>query len=96
MRNSPPKNQSRASTEYHDNQAKYADAKTKTVIIPDDLKAAFSKNKKALEIFNNHNFSNRKEYVMWVVGAKREETRAERVKNTILKLLAGKKNPAEK
>jgi|ERR1043165_2748694 hypothetical protein len=96
MKNIPPKGQSRASKEYHENQKAYADAKTKTVIVPDDLKKAFEKSKKAQSFFESLSFTGRKEYVMWIVGAKREETRIERVKNTIVKLLAGKKNPTEK
>jgi hypothetical protein len=96
MRNTPPKGQSRASKDYHANQNAYADSKTKTVILPDDLKKAFEKNKKANTAYEALSFTGRKEYVMWIVGAKREETRAERVKNTMVKLLAGKKSPTEK
>ena len=96
MQNSTPKPQQKAAGDYQENQAKYVDAKTKTVIIPDDLKAAFSRNKKVNEIFNALSFTNRKEYVLWIVGAKREETRKERVKNTLLKLVAGMKNPTQK
>ncbi|MFL5762411.1 MAG: YdeI/OmpD-associated family protein [Bacteroidia bacterium] len=96
MRNTPPKGQSRASKDYHANQNAYADAKTKTVIVPEDLKAAFLKSKKAQSFFDALSFTGKKEYVMWIVGAKREETRFERVKKTIEKLLQGKKNPTEK
>ena len=96
MRNSPPKGQSKSSKDYHENQNAYADPKTKTVIVPDDLQKVLNKNKKVAEFFNALSFTGRKEYVMWIVGAKREETRKERVAKTIEKLIAGKKNPAEK
>lgn len=96
MRNSPPKGQSSASKEYHENQNAYADSKTKAVIVPDDLQKALNKNKKTVEFFNSLSFTGRKEYVMWVVGAKREETRKERITKTIDKLIAGKKSPTEK
>jgi len=96
MRNNPPKKQSSASKEYHANQNSIADSKTKTVIVPDDLQKALNKNKKALEFYTALSFTGKKEYVMWVVGAKREETRKERIVKTIDKLTAGKKNPSEK
>jgi len=96
MRKAEPKAQTRASKEYHANTAAWSDAKTKTVRLPDDLAAAFRKNKKAADIFHALNFTGRKEYVMWIVSAKREETRAERLKKTLEKLLAGKKIPTEK
>jgi hypothetical protein len=75
---------------------KYADSKTKTITLPDDLTKAFTKNKKAKAIFDALAFSHRREYVEWIVTAKREEARKNRVEGTMSKLLEGKKNPAEK
>ncbi len=94
MENAPPKEQSKASKDYHAAQNAWADPKTKTVRIPDDLAAAFKKNSEARRLYEALAYTNRKEYVLWVVGAKREETRAVRVKGTIEKLLAGLKNPS--
>ncbi|MBV9987328.1 MAG: YdeI/OmpD-associated family protein, partial [Chitinophagaceae bacterium] len=37
-----------------------------------------------------------KEYVSWIEGAKKEETRQRRLETALEKLLAGKKNPSEK
>ncbi|MFZ1687440.1 MAG: YdeI/OmpD-associated family protein [Flavobacteriales bacterium] len=96
MRNSPPKAQSKASTDHHTNSKAWVDAKAKTVRVPDDLQAAFKKDAKAKGMFDALSFTNRKEYVLWVVCAKREETRTERVKRTVEKLLAGLKNPADR
>lgn len=96
MRKAPPKAASKASETYHAQTAAYSDAKTKTVIIPDDLGKAFAKNKKAKTFFDTLPFTGRKEYVIWIVSAKREETRTERVQKSIVKLLAGKKLPTEK
>jgi hypothetical protein len=96
MKNAPPKTENKTSEAYHENAAKYTDAKTKTVIVPGDLKKAFGKNKKALAFYESLSYTNRKEYVMWIVSAKREETRKERVEKTILKLNSGKLNPAAK
>ncbi len=75
---------------------KYADSKTKTIILPIDLAAILAKNKKAKSIFNTLSFSNRREYIEWIITAKREDTRLARLKGTIEKLLKGLKNPAER
>jgi uncharacterized protein YdeI (YjbR/CyaY-like superfamily) len=71
----------------------YIDAKSKTIRLPDDLAAALKKNKKQETYFNTLSFTNKKEYVEWIVTAKREETRAQRVKETIEKLGKEWKNP---
>ena len=96
MKNSPPKAQSPASINYQSASEEWVDVKTKAVRVPDDLKKLFGKNKNAEKIFEALSFTNRKEYVLWIVSAKREETRAERLARTIEKLKAGKKNPSEK
>jgi hypothetical protein len=72
----------------------YVDPKTKTVTLPDDLAAAFKKNKQESDYFNTLAFSHKKEYIEWIVTAKREETRKKRVEGTIEKLGKGLKNPA--
>jgi len=71
----------------------YIDATSKTVRLPEDLTKAIKKNKKANDFFTTLSFSNKKEYVEWIVTAKREETRIERVKGTVEKLEKGWKNP---
>jgi len=71
----------------------YIDPATKTVRVPEDLEKALKKNKAARELYESLAYSHRKEYVEWIVTAKREETRAERVKGTIEKLQKGWKNP---
>ncbi|MEO8588086.1 MAG: YdeI/OmpD-associated family protein [Flavobacteriales bacterium] len=96
LQNTPPKEQSTASKTYHTNANAWADPATKTVKVPDDLAAGFKRNAKARAAYEALAYTNKKEYVMWVVGAKRDETRADRLAKTIVKLVAGKKNPAEK
>ncbi|MBB1284641.1 YdeI/OmpD-associated family protein [Flavisolibacter sp. BT320] len=76
--------------------ASYADARTKTVTLPDDLSAAFQKAPAEKAFFESLSFTNKKEYVEWVVSAKREETRITRVKETIVRLGKGWKNPANR
>lgn len=72
----------------------YADSKTKTIRLPEDLAKAFAKNKKAAAIFEGLAFSHRREYVEWIITAKKEETRANRIEGTLERLLKGWKNPA--
>lgn len=73
---------------------KYADSKTKTLRLPDDMEKALKANKQAHAAFNALSFSNRREFVEWVITAKRDDTRATRVQGTVDKVLAGLKNPA--
>ncbi len=71
----------------------YVDPKTKSVRLPDDLAETFKSNKKQEGFFNTLSFTNKKEYIEWIVTAKREETRNERVKETVERLARGWKNP---
>lgn len=66
---------------------------TKEVRLPDDLAAAIKKDKKAAAFFDTLSFTNKKEYVEWIVTAKREETRKERIKGTLERLGKSWKNP---
>lgn len=71
----------------------YADSKTKTIRLPEDLAKAFAKNKKAAGIFEGLAFSHKREYVEWIVTAKKEETRERRIQGTLERLVRGWKNP---
>ena len=72
---------------------KWVNPQTKEVKLPDDLAASLKKNKKALEFFNTLSFTNKKEFIEWVITAKREETRKERVDGTMERLVKQWKNP---
>jgi bacteriocin resistance YdeI/OmpD-like protein len=72
---------------------KWVNPQTKEVRLPEDLSTNLQKNKKQLEFFDTLSFTNKKEYIEWIVTAKREETRNERVKGTIERLGKGWKNP---
>jgi len=74
----------------------YIDAKSKTVVLPDDFAAALKKNKKQETFFSALSFTNKKEYIEWIVTAKKEETRNERVKGSIERLGKEWKNPANR
>jgi len=71
----------------------YVDPAKKTVKLPDDLAAAIKKSKKASMYFETLSFTNKKEYIEWIVTAKRDETRKERVQGTIERLEKNWKNP---
>lgn len=72
---------------------KWVNPQTKEVKLPDELAAVLKGNKKQAEFFNSLSFTNKKEYIEWIVTAKREETRNERLKGTIERLGKGWKNP---
>ena len=65
-------------------------AKKPEVAIPEDLAAALKRNKKARATFEDFSPSHRREYVDWITGAKREETRAKRLATTLQWLEEGK------
>ena len=55
-----------------------------------DLLTALEKKKRALATFEDFSYTNKKEYVEWVTGAKREETRAKRVAQAVEWMNEGK------
>ncbi|MCG2613573.1 YdeI/OmpD-associated family protein [Terrimonas sp. NA20] len=69
---------------------------TKEVKLPGELSAAFKKNRAQAAFFETLSFTNKKEYIEWIVTAKREETKAERVAGTIERLGKKWKNPANR
>jgi len=75
---------------------KYVDVINKIVTLPEDLKLALSAHAPSLSFYESLSYSNRKEYVLWILTAKQEKTRIDRIQKTIEKLLTGKKNPSEK
>jgi uncharacterized protein YdeI (YjbR/CyaY-like superfamily) len=62
----------------------------KQLIVPPYFLAALRKNKKAQAAFENFSYSHKKEYVKWITEAKREATRARRIKTAIDWLAQGK------
>ncbi len=59
--------------------------------VPDDLAARLAGNPGARAAFDGFAPSHRREYIEWITEAKREETRAKRLEQTIEWLLQGKK-----
>ncbi|PYK31777.1 MAG: hypothetical protein DME57_02430 [Verrucomicrobia bacterium] len=71
-------------------QKKRAPRGKQKITVPADLKAALAKNAKAKKTFENFSYSRKKEYVEWITGAKRDETRQRRLKTAIQWLSQGK------
>lgn len=67
------------------------DVEPRVVEVPDDLQKALSKDRKAAEFFEGLSYTHRKEYVRWIVEAKREETRRTRVEKAIVMMREGKR-----
>ncbi|MCX6570341.1 MAG: YdeI/OmpD-associated family protein [Candidatus Aminicenantes bacterium] len=59
--------------------------------IPADLLDALSRNARAREIFDKRPPSEKKLWAYWILSAKRPETRARRVEETVERLLAGRR-----
>jgi hypothetical protein len=74
----------------------YIDATKKLIRLPEDFEKQLQKAKKEKAYFDTLSFTNKKEYVEWIVTAKREETRATRVKESVERLGKGWKNPANR
>ncbi|MFT3678933.1 MAG: YdeI/OmpD-associated family protein [Ferruginibacter sp.] len=72
------------------------DTKARTIVTPVELQNLFTHNKKANAFFETLSFTNKKEYIVWINSAKKEETKQARLEATIEKLATGKKNPSDK
>jgi hypothetical protein len=72
------------------------DKKNRVVTPSKDLQQLLHKNREANSFFETLSFTNKKEYVVWVISSKREETRKQRLHQAVEKLLKGRKNPSEK
>lgn len=62
----------------------------KEIVTPDDLQKALTKNKPALKVFEAFSYSDKKEYVEWVTGAKTEVTRNKRIATAVAQTAEGK------
>ena len=72
------------------------DLEERIIEIPEDLKYLFKLNLQAFELFSSLSFTNRKEFINWIISAKKTETRKLRLTKTIGMLLQGKRNPSDK
>jgi uncharacterized protein YdeI (YjbR/CyaY-like superfamily) len=70
-------------------EKKLRSVKTK-LNIPRELTSALKSNKKAETTFNDFSYSNKKEYIEWISGAKTEDTRNKRLETAVEWLEEGK------
>lgn len=91
------KRQDRAAEEIRDADGTLiVDRVNRSIFPPKDLAAVLAKHPEARAFFDQLSFTNRKEYVTWIIEAKKAETRANRVTLALEKMVSGKKNPSEK
>jgi hypothetical protein len=74
----------------------YIDVDNKIITLPDHVKTALELQPSSLAWFQQLSYSNKKEYVLWILTAKQEKTRDERLVKMVNMLLDKKKNPSDK
>ncbi|MBP1755772.1 MAG: antitermination protein NusB [Firmicutes bacterium] len=67
------------------------DEEERVLEIPEDFKIALESDNKALETYDKLSYSGKKDYILWITDAKREETRKDRINKAIAKLTEGRK-----
>ncbi|ACU57829.1 YdeI/OmpD-associated family protein [Chitinophaga pinensis] len=67
------------------------DLEVREVPLTAEVVALFAKHPKAEAFYTKLSYTDRKEYMVWITSAKREETKQNRLKSMIEKLEAGKK-----
>lgn len=67
------------------------DLEPRVIEAPPDLRKSLDKNKDAEEIWEKQSYTHKREFVMAIEDAKREETRARRIQKTVDELLKKKK-----
>jgi Bacteriocin-protection, YdeI or OmpD-Associated/Domain of unknown function (DUF1905) len=66
------------------------DTEPRVVTASADLKKALGRDKEAKAAFDKLSYTHKKEFVQWIEGAKKEETRARRIEKTLTMLGEGK------
>ncbi len=89
-------NKDRSFAEFKVSNIKVDDFEKRLIALPIELDKLFSHNEEAREFFTSLTIINQKEYLSWIQGAKKEETKLKRLEATMEKLMAGKNNPSEK
>lgn len=68
------------------------DVEERVAVVPLELKRAIRSDKESKSAFERLSYTHKKEFVTWIEEAKREETRARRVAQTLKMLKEGKKS----
>lgn len=96
-----PKGQSKVSDSCNEeikknDYANYIDVNNKQIKLPGEMQQVLADQPAAMEFYHKLSYSNKKEYVVWILSAKQEKTKNERLVKLVEKLREGKKNPSEK
>jgi hypothetical protein len=62
------------------------DTAPRVVEVPEDLRAAFGTNARAREYFEGLSYTHQREYVEWIMDAKRDATRVSRIDKAVMML----------
>ena len=89
-------NKNRTFVEFKSADIKVDDFEKRLIALPIELDKLFAADEEAREFFTSLSIINQKEYLSWIQGAKKEETKQKRLEATLEKLMAGKNNPSEK
>lgn len=76
--------------------SQYIDVDNKQIKLPPVIAVTLEKETAAMDFYQSLSYTNKKEYVLWILTAKQEKTRQERLVKMVEKLNSGKKNPSEK
>ena len=96
-----PKGQSKVSDSCNEEIKKndysnYIDVDNKQIKLPAEMQQVLANEPVAMEFYQKLSYSNKKEYVVWILSARQEKTKNERLVKLVEKLSEGKKNPSEK
>jgi len=89
-------NRNRTFVEFKAADIKVDDFEKRLIALPIELDKLFGAHEEAREFFVSLSILHQKEYLSWIQGAKKEETKQKRLESTLEKLLAGKNSPSEK
>jgi len=67
------------------------DTEPRIVAVPEDFQQAMDNNPTVKEIFDKFSYTHKKEYVEWIEGAKRQETRESRINKAVEQIASSKK-----
>ncbi len=67
------------------------DTEPRIVVVPEDFQQALENYTQAKETFEAFSYTHKKEYVEWIEGAKKQETRENRIKKAVEMIAEGRK-----
>jgi len=67
------------------------DTQPRVVEVPEDFQVALDASPEALRLFQELSYTHQREYVRWILEARREETRVQRIRKAVEMLVGGEK-----